>query len=842
MSEIRYFDPDELPYGVLSNYYLHPIKVDKKQYPSNIHFIYANFFKSPIHKQIILNTENPLDLRKVFDEIVQQNIRSKKEECLLKATHARFNQDKDFKNALMETGNKKINYANKQYKTYTRILTTLRSKYLEERSVEDEKELVYKIYLVGKIFDKYLREGITNLENFSAPLDYDEIIEDYGDYKIKRDVEPIDVVYRNYRDGFYPHIRKEMGENGYLIRFSQCNNISTYNELVLHRLKNAIMRDYVEKVAKSMNVQHPYKEISKISVKKFNELKESVFNAFFEGNYKPTPYFEESIREELETIFSPEQVDKCMRELSELERPRRGVRFGGEMIKEFEKENPLKFSVKDVHLINDDDILSPSNKNMMIEIDGRFYPSIEHYIISCFYLTLPGITTMNDAHDRLMINEKADPKNMNNYHTDPLLKYAQDFDTIYYEQTKELNKIANNAKFKDAKLASILKATMGHPLVYENTDDDVLGIHERTDRKENNLQGKYLMELRERLNVEPADINKMMEEYRKSMLDVEEVLQQNPNIARLITRKLNRLSGIYKDVREYLQNKLGETNINDAKLLEFVLYDLLRSCKKMVNKKVMITKIPLSYQRTLEGLFGNNKVLHKMIWKYVTVLTSILLDENIDYKKFEDEIEFNANFIYKNRNKDAKEIIKQITEKSDDKKIIRVDRNVRRPFNNLLYDIGYNAFENVFKSLKELVEDLGNTMYGVSDADINLASQLFGIQDIVEMPEDKIQSLKEKLPEKDIYLLGQKDKNIGNMRFTNMMNILYSVKPVEIERILHFANQDMIPVYVIHKEGEEEEEKPVEFSEREFMEEEKEEEEPELMEEDEGEVEEGDDE
>ena len=55
MKEIKLFNPNDKPFGRLSNNSYHPITINGKNYPTVTNYILSNMLSTPIWKQILQN-------------------------------------------------------------------------------------------------------------------------------------------------------------------------------------------------------------------------------------------------------------------------------------------------------------------------------------------------------------------------------------------------------------------------------------------------------------------------------------------------------------------------------------------------------------------------------------------------------------------------------------------------------------------------------------------------------------------------------------------------------------------------------------------------------------------
>jgi N-glycosidase YbiA len=95
------------PYGCFSNFSRHPVTISGKVWPTTEHFFQARKFIGTSHEEAVRLAKSPMDaarmgrdrkrpLRKDWEDV--------KENVMYMALQAKFEQHKDFRDALMGTG------------------------------------------------------------------------------------------------------------------------------------------------------------------------------------------------------------------------------------------------------------------------------------------------------------------------------------------------------------------------------------------------------------------------------------------------------------------------------------------------------------------------------------------------------------------------------------------------------------------------------------------------------------------------------------------------------------------------------------------------------------------
>ena len=80
---IKFFDPNDKPFGRLSNNYRHNIKLaDGKTCATVTNYIYANILRKPLHKQIVCSAKK--DVIQTFNKLYEKKFNNKYKKTIKK--------------------------------------------------------------------------------------------------------------------------------------------------------------------------------------------------------------------------------------------------------------------------------------------------------------------------------------------------------------------------------------------------------------------------------------------------------------------------------------------------------------------------------------------------------------------------------------------------------------------------------------------------------------------------------------------------------------------------------------------------------------------------------------
>lgn len=203
MTSIKIFNPNEKPFGPLSNNFYFPMLFpgDPKKYKSVTSYIYANLSKSQ-NQYLLVNTPVK-DVFKVWkDTVLPKELISNLYKILEDGISEKIDQDEKCKNVLLKTGNAKIEYKDTNPILGTgeddtgmnivgKIYQQKRSQLLRVNSVkkkEENQETTIKKIWQSFLAYKYLEYKITREKNsLSSYIDktntsiYDELIAQHPD-------------------------------------------------------------------------------------------------------------------------------------------------------------------------------------------------------------------------------------------------------------------------------------------------------------------------------------------------------------------------------------------------------------------------------------------------------------------------------------------------------------------------------------------------------------------------------------------------------------------------------------------------------------------------------------
>ena len=223
---IKFFDPNDKPFGKLSNNYKHNIKLeDGKTCLTVTNYIYASILKRPSHKRIVCSAKK--DVIQTFNKLYEQEFNSKFKKALTKSLRVKFsNPESDISKLLLQTGNARIFYF-----SYDHFLGTtdpnnsmkgenwyglaleqarldlnnmLKKQKTETRNIEKDQK-IYDIYLAYKGLMNAIKKG-NNLKEFFS-MSTTEIIRVLGREKVEHMCLPIKEFLQNFNKGHSNEIK-----------------------------------------------------------------------------------------------------------------------------------------------------------------------------------------------------------------------------------------------------------------------------------------------------------------------------------------------------------------------------------------------------------------------------------------------------------------------------------------------------------------------------------------------------------------------------------------------------------------------------------------------------------
>jgi predicted NAD-dependent protein-ADP-ribosyltransferase YbiA (DUF1768 family) len=566
---LNIFNEKSKPFGRLSNKSISNIEYEGTKWPSPTNYIYANMFwdlsiRNILQHMSIKRKEDYINLHKFYIE-KSKNIREDIIESALNiAINMRFKNDEDFKQKLIQTGNKSLVYnsigvlgaSDDGDNLYGKFLSMYRDNLSYADRTDTEKN--DRIFLISRAFDALVYELTINGKDVKKLFNkrYDEIL-------LTLDIkhhETQEEVIKQYEDGTLDKIimQEVANPNKFVQKIRR-----RYIDDAINKNKNMRKKIIIETYLTTLiNINYP--QLTK-STDHTYMIDETIKN-MSETQY--TSIFERVISLYNNKAFPKRTMYKIKVNLSE------NPSFENTLREEEVEE--LEEAEEEIYNIEQDDILSPSY-NTELEINGYNFSSITHYILTRLLADVP----KDDYSDRIgMIDayNKYNPSNMN----------VEDFNILYtnvYNNSARNRMVRNaekimNEKFLQHDFQTLLVHTGNSNILYTDKTNKILGID--GDDGEN-IVGRILMDIRDRVK----------QVYVMNDISVGDVYEINkiPKLKEWIfTRSVDMNTSIVL-YTNYIRSHTNYTESTPSTdIISRFIYNIYQPCSNTRDKLVSVTR------------------------------------------------------------------------------------------------------------------------------------------------------------------------------------------------------------------------------------------------------------
>ena len=530
-TEIKISDPNDKPFGCLSNNYMqkkldnNDVKINSINCMTLTNYIYANFLKKGTHIRAVCKEKDYKMVKKKFIEFNNSEIVTELKKSIMTALDIMFKNSPELTNLLLSTGTSDIKYVS----TFLGNKSTCYDKNLygiclqqqrhkikgeiikKEKQSQEEKEEQsnYDIYIVYKGLTTLIKGG-----------------EDIRPFLGKNINEIIQQLDRKV-------LERQMNKNNFLIEYKKGSNFTKLGDLYKYpqhlvpyilktelrilftnnerKKKKEIFSMYADYLlAKEFNVEKDKYEVAKtqeFNNEKFNnmayQLEDRLYALYKAGSLserlsnnmdtidKSYPFPSQKQVEEAEKYtFSYDKTEK--KDLEEQHKP--------EIFVYPYPSRDSKYSENAQYTL-----LSPLSffeKEKVLKIDNRFYISIIHYIIVNLLIHI-GVS-YDIAYTYILKNKDNKGVYTKESFVDPIQVisiYNNQKQKIYADNLIKYTKKGLELKFNNNRvLQDFLLATGNATLIYDSNVGDAIdnSIFKR-------VVGQYLMGLREKFSKERLD-------------------------------------------------------------------------------------------------------------------------------------------------------------------------------------------------------------------------------------------------------------------------------------------------------------------------------------------------
>ena len=290
-----------------------------------------------------------------------------------------------------------------------------------------------------------------------------------------------------------------------------------------------------------------------------------------------------------------------------------------------ENEDNLKIFIGENVRLNENpySVLSPFAYVNMLNIKGKNYPTVMHYIIASLFSHLPEIKSLDKAHEYLLINKEGSVKDNLNYEDcDYLLKIYDDEDiNQFIRLRKKLASKGLNKKFEELGLQELLIATGQNDIVWKDKNDIILGVG-HSGKGGDNFVGNYMVELREKFK-QSEDLS-----VNISNNDITTIMENDIFMHSWLEMRLKDICSVVNEVQKYMIKKYNRDVPITLDFMIIILKKIYEPCNNLIEQKDINAPIPYYFKGIVTKCFGFKNASDEMIsvlWKRIISLIYFLL-------------------------------------------------------------------------------------------------------------------------------------------------------------------------------------------------------------------------
>jgi len=693
MTTINIFST-KTPYAMLSNNFRHDIIINGSKYPTATNYIYSNMLNQPTYKVVISKARpkstcigddgcNNYARSKAeceeancvykfesigdqFNELYEKETNDRKKDAIEVALMAKMEQNPSLMEILLSTGNRPIIYASRgkwmgigEYNdgenNYGKILEATRNKLIGERdtkiqmknqSIRDEN--LYQVYLAYSNLVRLIKDGDDLREYFSLPAG--KII----DIMKKKGIEIFsgpgkEFIIQEAKKTHYglrqssilvPDIFIIMKNPKVLSTIVRGKYLSHQRDKILKTIPSLILKMYCGYLLKKSNKydldpddydRAITQQIDSISRQKRVDTSLDLKKLYEKG------MLSESLSKEIDNKIK-ELKFPSNKEIVKAEQLAEKIRKNSNKGK-VESEAVFDGSVGSSNVIvwgNNPDPeynlkgLSPLDDSVMINIEGKNYPSVTYYCIaeelaSCCTGTRKsrrGQSSKDIAYKML--------KNKEGYflRLNELERNLNQLNTEFYiEKLKKNTQIVLKKKFENRSFQDVLLSTKDDTLIWGDRRDPILGMN-------NNFVGKELMLLRDRIRKEREKSGDMGDVGDVLSLEVLSNVFKNRFLNSWFNMRVRDMCSVVLTMKDYMYLKHKIKKVLTPEFVTTVIDDVYQPCSHIFATEDKITiPAPMAFIQMVERYKGflnffkdsdREKVLNIM-WRRLAVTIYYLM-------------------------------------------------------------------------------------------------------------------------------------------------------------------------------------------------------------------------
>jgi predicted NAD-dependent protein-ADP-ribosyltransferase YbiA (DUF1768 family) len=515
-SSVNILNPTDKPFGRLSNNYKMLMELDDKKWNSVSNYIYSNSMPVPLYSNLLHNID-PKDASKEFNKFIDKMIETTAFTALQNGILERLNKDAKFRDALFAIGNAPIVYdsdnklfgiKNNGSNMAGKVMEQLRNQYIikhgEEKIIQSEQELIVKIqrnYIAYMLLKSLIRENKSSLDEFFG-VEPSAIIEKINPKQLREPNPPLEIIFNMYKSKQIPDaVMSSIANFDIAIHQLRKEYMRKTDDEYRDRTTNIIFNTYLMEMLKREYPNFSEQQIEDAhstiylttDQQKLNEKRELIADLFTRNIFEPV--FSENMTNiinkniEAYNIVMPNKEE--MLRIESYVMPSFNYQLPQEIttIVTDDKLEPVKITP------SQDNPLCIEHNNSVINMDGRIYPSVAHYVYAMLLSQLSSVKNISNAHKLFVINKNKSERDLTNYISSQEAKKIF-FDTFFVSVVSDIKKyakIAIDKKFQNKLIQDILLTTGNSKIIWNDPNDVILGMVKGNGE---NFVGEYMMKIR----------------------------------------------------------------------------------------------------------------------------------------------------------------------------------------------------------------------------------------------------------------------------------------------------------------------------------------------------------
>jgi predicted NAD-dependent protein-ADP-ribosyltransferase YbiA (DUF1768 family) len=645
MTTIEIFNPQELPFGLLSNNSKYFMELDDEKWTTVTQYVYTNLLNNmPIYRDRIKKSHLS-SINSNFKKYYTENIDNIIVSSIIEGLRKKFEKEENM-NFLLTTGNSPIYYISENELLGTgisknglnivgKLLVQLRNNYRYNKKINEEnrnkeryEDQIYNAYIALAILEKEIEKG-NNLSKYMY-LTFDGI---FNKYRINNDFDaflqrlpPKNIVVKMYNDkiaNLYPILGLAVEKNILVeyVRKKELKNISVRYDIIKKNIIFKLYLDYILRREFPGKTDAEYNEIKEDQILDDIHILIDKIYKFYNDKKLPADLLDQiyeklkEVNSDIPTIEDIEKAEKFV--LPEFKKPIEK--------QSFINNAPIEIFPFYIDNNNINNMLSPAVFSSMININDELYPTVLHYSRAKLLETNKKIGTIKNAYKILLINPNG-PIEVNNFHDINALTdfYIKERDLQMINDVKVFAEKATNKKFEDRSLQELLVLTKNAKIVFKDFNDNILGVG--NDGRGENYTGIILMNIRNKISkIINAEKGKQLKEN-----DINEIFNDNTFMQTWLKMRVNDMCKTINTLKYYNWKRNKVSDDITPEFINSVLDKIYQPCSHLTTtyKDIIVSPPPYFVEIVNKAVgFKNSEIeIIDTLWKHIAIMFYFLIN------------------------------------------------------------------------------------------------------------------------------------------------------------------------------------------------------------------------